>query len=219
MEFFQIQVSRREETGKGPIRRLRGEGLVPGILYGLGRPNLPLKIPTGELTRFLDNPSHLVELHMGDKARQAIVREVQVDPLTDAILHVDFHRVEEGAEVEDHVRIVYKGTAIGTTKGGVFQALEEALFIRSTPRDLPAEFLVDVAHLEFGDAVLARDVALPKGVTLLTAEETILAQVAAPKRVAVEEEPEAAAAEGAEGAEATDEAAAAPAAGGEEGGA
>lgn len=187
MEFFQIEVTKREETGKGPIRRLRRAGNVPGVIYGLGKPNLPISIPTPALTQFFQSHSHLVELTMAGKARQAIVREVQVNPLTDAILHVDLQRVEEGAEIEDHVRLIWKGTATGATKGGVFQSLAEALHIRSTPKDLPAEFTIDVSEMELGDSVRAGDVPMPKGVTLLSPEDMMLAQVAAPKLTAEDE--------------------------------
>ncbi|MDJ0974169.1 MAG: 50S ribosomal protein L25 [Planctomycetota bacterium] len=181
MEFFQIEVTNREDVGKGPIGRLRRAGNVPGNLYGLGRPNVHLTIPGDELARFFDGPSNLVELRMGDKGRQAIVREVQIDPLTDEILHVDFLRVDEDAEIENLVRLTYKGTAIGTTKGGVFQALEEAIAIRSKPKDLPSELIIEIAGLELGDGVHAGDVELPSGVTLVSAAEMLLAQVTTPK--------------------------------------
>ena len=193
MEFFQIDVSKREDVGKGPIRRLRRAGNVPGNLCGLGRPNLHLTVSGDELSRFFDNPSNLVELRMGGKGRQAIVREVQIDPLTDEILHVDFVRVEEGAELEDRVRLVFKGTAIGTTKGGLLQTLEETVEVRSKPKDLPTELVIDISGLELGDGVYARDVDLPSGVSLVSSEDMLLINVAAPKLEAEPTEEEAAA--------------------------
>lgn len=181
MDFFQLEVAQREDVGKGPIRRLRRAGNVPGSLYGLGRPNLLLTISGEALARFFANPSHLVELRMGGQERQAIVREVQVDPLTDEILHVDFLRVEEGVEIEDRVRLTFKGTAIGTTKGGLLQTLEETLEVRGKPRDLPPELVLDISGLELGDGIYARDVELPSGVSLAGPEDMLIISVAAPK--------------------------------------
>lgn len=188
MDFFQISVDKREETGKGPMRRLRGAGFVPGVLYGLGRPTMPITLPRRELQRFFDAPSHLIELRMGDKARQAIVREVQIDAITDEILHVDFHRVEADVAVQDNVRLNYKGTAIGTTKGGMLQTLAEMVEISAIPRNIPHEIVVDISGLELGDGVRAAEVALPEGVELITTPDTLLIQVAAPKMEAADEE-------------------------------
>lgn len=202
MDFYQINVEKREETGKGPMRRLREAGFVPGNLYGLGRPNLNLTIPAADLEKFFEAPSHLVELRLGDKGREAIVREVQIDALTDAILHVDFTRVEADTAVTTHVRITYKGTAAGTTTGGVLQTLEEALEISAKPRDIPTEILIDISELDLGDSIRASEVPMPSGVERITGEDVILIQVTSPKAVAEDEE--GAEGEGAEGEAAAD---------------
>lgn len=195
MDFFQISVDEREETGKGPMRRMRRAGFVPGVLYGLGRRTMPITLPSRELQRFFAAPSHLIELRMGDKARQAIVREVQIDAITDQILHVDFHRVEADVAINDKVRLVYKGTAVGTTVGGMLQTLEEMVEISAIPRNIPHELIVDISGLELGDGVRAGEVPLPADVELVTAPDMLLIQVAAPKIEAVEEEEEEAVAE------------------------
>ena len=192
MEFVQIAVKPRPNQGSSVARRLRRDGQVPGVLYGLQRPNMPLTIPLAELDRFLKSGSRLVELRLEDKTRAAIVREVQHDPVTEEILHVDFVRVDKDVAVEDRVPIVWKGRPKGTSQGGIFQAIVNEVRVSCRPLDLPREIVVDVTPLELGSAVHAKDLALPQNVTLLTHGDELLAHVVMPK---VEAAP-AAAAEG-----------------------
>ncbi len=207
MDFIQIAVEHREEKGKGPVRRLRRAGKVPGVLYGLGRRNLPLTIPQEEVDRFLKTGSHLVELRMGDDKRQAIIREVQYHPLNDEILHIDFNRVDENVEIETNVVIEWKGEAPGTKEGGVFQGIMETIHVRSRPADLPRIIIIEIDTLELGDSIHLADVALPDRVAAVGADDALVCQVVMPKVTAEEteeEEEEEAAAEGGEGAPTAD---------------
>lgn len=188
MEYVQIEVATREEKGTTAVSRLRRAGVLPGVLYGMGRPNLDLSIAVSEFERFLRSGSHLVQLRMGEDVRSAILREVQVDPLTDGYLHADFTRVSDDVEIEDSCHIVFKGRAKGTAEGGVFQSLSESIQVRALPRNLPGEITIDITELELGDGVYARDVPLGEGITLLTGGDEPLCQVTSPKAVAVEEE-------------------------------
>lgn len=190
MEFIQIEVAVREELGSAPARRLRRDGLIPAVLYGMKRPNLRLSIAETEMQRFLKTGSHLVELRLGDKTRPAILREIQHDPVSDDILHVDFHRVDHDHEVDDHVHVAFKGRAAGESEGGVFQALKETVFVRCRPKLLPEEFLVEIMHMHVGDTVKVGQLEVPEGVAILDDPEDVIAQVALPKRAAqVEVEP------------------------------
>jgi large subunit ribosomal protein L25 len=166
MEFITLDVTAREKPGKAQNRRLRRDGLVPVVLYGMQRRNLSLVTGRDGLERFLGSGSHLVELRMGEETRPAIVREVQFNPVTSEVLHVDFQRVDKNVEVDDEVRIVLKGIAKGTTEGGVLQSLRDRVGLRARPRDLPSEIVVDVSHLGVGDAVRVSDLVIPEGVVV-----------------------------------------------------
>jgi large subunit ribosomal protein L25 len=192
MEFIQIEVSERTDRGSAAAARMRREGRVPGVLYGLQRRNVPVTIVAADLERFLRSGSHLVELRMQDQTRPAILREVQLDPLTDAVIHVDFVRVDKDHEVETEVPVVFRGIARGTTEGGVFHAILGTLTVRARPRDLPREVVLDVTPLGVGDTLFVRDVPLPQGVTIMDAPEEAVAHV-----VIVREVEEPAAGEGA----------------------
>jgi large subunit ribosomal protein L25 len=197
MEFIQIQVAERSESGKGAIGRLRRAGHVPGVLYGLARRNLPLSIPGEELERFLKTRSHLVELRMGDQTRAAILREVQLDPISEQVLHVDFVRVDKDLEIEDHVPIVFKGIAKGTAEGGIFQSLTEDLEVRCRPQLIPAEIVIDVSGLGVHDGIHVKDIPLPEGVAHVGEPDDLVCHVVPVREEAAAAEPgaEAAAAE------------------------
>ena len=188
MEFIQIEVREREERGTAAMNRIRRSGGVPAVLYGLQRRNLPLTIPSRELARFIDSGSHLLELKMGGETRDAILREVQQDPLTDEILHVDLLRVDKDRRIEDSVPIRYKGTAVGTREGGLFQPLMDRLAVTARPRDLPDEILLDISDLHVGDAFYVRDVTLPDTVTCDLDADELIAHVVAVRGLAEEDE-------------------------------
>jgi large subunit ribosomal protein L25 len=167
MEFITIDVAPRETKGKGPARRLRREGRVPAILYGLGRPNRDLSISYDELERFLKTGSRLVELKLGDKTQQALLRDLQYDPLTDDILHIDLVRVDPNTEIEAEVKIEFKGIAKGLAEGGVFEAILSEVVVRATPARLPKLLVVDVTGVALNQAVMVKDLPLPEGVKVL----------------------------------------------------
>lgn len=190
MEYVQIEVQTRTQKGSAAMRRMRAAGSVPGVLYGLGRPNLELAVAEKELRRFLGSGSHLVELKMGDKARHAILRELQQDPVTDTILHFDFGRVADDMEIEDTCRLVMKGRAKGASEGGQFQALLEDIEVRALPRHLPGSLTVDVTGLGVGDAIHVRDLTFPPEVTVLSPGDDLVCHVTLPKVEAAAATPE-----------------------------
>lgn len=201
MEYVEIEVAVREKTGTSAVRRMRRDGVVPSVLYGMGRPNIHLAIARSEFERFLRSGSHLVQLRMGDKKRSAILREMQVDALSDDLLHADFTRVSDDIEIEDSCHLIFKGRAKGTSEGGVFMTFSESIQVRALPRDLPGEITIDISDMALGDSVRAGDVPLAEGVSLITDEQETLCQVSSPKAEAepeVAEGEEEAAEEGAE---------------------
>ena len=200
MEFVSIEVHRREAKGSSAVRRLRRAGEVPGVLYGLGRPNLDLRIADRELDRFLKSGSRLVELRMGDKARPAIVRDIQIDPVEDTILHCDFTRVSDDIAIDDRCRIVFKGRAKGTLTGGVFQGLLDVIEVRAKPRDLPREIVIDISEMELGDSVHVSDLEFADSVEVVSRPDELVCQVTTPKATADDTDDEDEAEEGAEGA-------------------
>ena len=181
MEFITIDVNRREDLGSANAARLRRDGKIPAILYGLGRPNISLTIASSEVERFLRTGSHLVELKLGDKARPAILREIQYDEVTDTMLHVDFNRVDADHAVETSVPVVYKGRAAGEAQGGMFQALMNMVAISARPSDLPRQYTIDISEMGLGDSIHIKDLEKREGVTFVDEPDEIVAHCVMPK--------------------------------------
>lgn len=167
MEFIQLAVSRRDKKGTAEARRMRASGHVPAVLYGLGRPNADIAIGDEALESFLKSGSKLVELKLGEKAQQAILRELQYDPLTDAVVHVDLQRIDKDHEIEAQIEVEFKGIAKGLADGGVFEPILSELVVKCTPARLPKVILVEIGGLALNEAITIKDLKLPEGVKVL----------------------------------------------------
>jgi large subunit ribosomal protein L25 len=119
------------------------------------------------MDRFLKTGSRLVELKLGEKTQQALLRDLQYDPLTDDILHVDLVRVDPNTEIEAEVKVEFKGIAKGLAEGGVFEAILGEVLLRATPARLPKGILVDVSGVALNQAIMVKDLPLPEGVKVL----------------------------------------------------
>ena len=192
MEFIKIEVSRREASGTRSSRKIRSEGRVPAVLYGLGRDTASLSIAVEVFESFLATGSKLVELTLGDKVQQAILKAVQHDPLSDELLHIDLQRIDEHHEIEAKVAFEFKGIAKGITEGGVFEPVLSDILVRCTPARLPKMFLLEISHLKLNDAILVKDLKLPEGVKVLNHKPEDHIAHCVPQKIVVVETPAAA---------------------------
>ena len=188
-----IEVYERDETGKGVNRRLRREGWIPAVVYGGGRDSLAIKV---ERVRFLDllratgseNAVFLLELAGSGKQRHTMIRDIDSDPITNRVKHVDFLRVLMDEAVRVRVSIALVGVADGVkNQGGVLDFVTREISIECLPGVIPARIEIDVSELLIGDHVEAGALELPEGVELLEEIERVIVSIAAPK---VEEEEE-----------------------------
>lgn len=199
---------RRTESGKGPSGRVRVEGLVPAVVYGLGVDNVSVAVSQRELVHILSGGSGmntLITLSIDGTEELAIARELQRHPVKGNVIHVDFVRVRADQTIQAEIPVHLTGEAEGAVRGGVLEQLVHTLTVEAKPSDFPPAIEHDVSALEIGGQVYVRDLTVPNGVTVLQNPDELVAQISAP-RVA-----EAGAGEG-EGAEgATAEGGAAPA--------
>jgi len=217
-----LEVEAREGTGKGVARKLRAAGRIPAVLYGGGRPALPLALDPARLQKLLHESemgmNTLIDLKVTGHAeldgKTVMVRELQRDPVRGRFVHADLYEVDLRQTIEVSVPVHVTGKATGVELGGgiLDHALRE-VEVKCLPRAIPDEFVVDVTPLELGDSLHVRDLVLPEGVELVSDGDLSIVSVVAPQK---EEEPTAEALEGEAAV-----AAAAPAEGGEpaEGGA
>lgn len=196
MEQVTLQAEVREERGKGPARRLRKRGLVPAVIYGPETRPTPIAVHPKEVLRMLHTEhgrNTVVKLALeGGTGELAICKDVDVDPVTRELRHVDFYRVDVGREVEVEVPFRTRGRAAGVQKGGTLHVTLRVLPVRCTPDKIPASIEADVAKMEIGDVLRVQDLQLPEGVQVMRAGHRTLVTVMAEERPAPEEEAEAA---------------------------
>jgi large subunit ribosomal protein L25 len=205
MDFAKVSVSLRPTSGKGPARRSRASGQVPGVLYGHKAPPLSVSLDPAALLSSLDkdkkrNTVFSLSLSGGEKTEEvtAMIRDVQIHPLSRKLVHVDFIRVSLDDELKVTVPLVLTGTAVGVTNGGNLHQGWHALPVAAKPGSIPNKIEIDVSSLDIGDAFHVSDLKLPAGVRVLLAAKEGIASVVAPR---AEKEEVKVTAEGAAGAE------------------
>jgi large subunit ribosomal protein L25 len=204
MEPQTLTIENRTSTGKGEARRLRARGLVPGVFYGPGAEPVRIAATPKALTVALSQPNRrntLLKLDVNGVPHLAMIKEVQVHPLTRQILHFDVYKVELDRKVVVPVPFAVEGRAKGVIAGGEVTVVFRDLPVRTTPDNIPPIIKVDVTHMELGDTFRVKNLQLPEGVEVTLEPERNLISCAEPrKRPEEEEAAAAAAAPGAEGA-------------------
>src|SRR5580658_4507013 len=214
---FELVAEFRETQGKGASRRLRHDGKVPAILYGGHLAARTLTLSHQKLLIMLDNErfySTILNLKVGDQTQAAILKDVQRHPFKNAILHIDFQRVEENEKIRISIPLHFKGAAVSPgvkTQGGLVSHLRNEVEVSCLPKDLPEFIEVDMSALSLNESIHMSQLKIPEGVelTALAKEDAAVASIHSPRA----EEPEAAATAAAAAEGAAPAAAAAPAAG------
>lgn len=180
METTTLQAEVRTESGKGPARRLRAKGKVPGVFYGPGADPTPLTLSPVELEKALQSErgrNVVFTVKLNGKDELAMVKDVATDPVTRQLLHVDLYRVFEDKELEVKVPLRATGKAVGVVQGGVLNVTRRVLPLRTKPAHIPVSIEVDVTSLEIKHTISVKDLQLPPGVTCTLRPELTLAIV------------------------------------------
>jgi len=206
MAEITLKATTGRTLGSGPSKRIRAEGNVPGVVYGLDADPIPVTVEWRPLREALTTEAGLnalIDLDVDGDVSLTVVKELQRHPIKGNVLHIDFLRVSADAEITVEVPIVLEGEAKAVlSEGGTVDHLLYALSINAKPADIPNELTVDISDLEIGGAIHVADIVLPKGVsTDVDPEESVVSGTQA----AIAEEPEGAEGEG--GAEAGGDAA------------
>jgi large subunit ribosomal protein L25 len=204
-------VQNRSVLGSAESRRLRRQGLIPGVLYGREKP-VAITITERDLRTAITGAggSHAVldVVVEGGQSHSSVLKEFQLDPIRGYITHVDLQEVRLDQPIHATVSVTLVGEAVGAKEGGILTQVTNSVNIEALPLEVPEHLEVDVTNLAIGDSARLSEITIPAGVTLLDdPETTVLATVTQPR---AEEEPETVpeGEEGAEAAEGAEEAAA-----------
>src|SRR6202011_5097151 len=196
---FELVAEFREMQGKGASRRLRHEGKVPAILYGGHSEARTLTLSHQKLLIMLDNErfySTILSLKVGDQAQAAILKDVQRHPFKNAIVHVDFQRVEDNQKIRISIPLHFVGAAVSPgvkTQGGLVSHMRTELEVTCLPKDLPEFIEVDLSGLSLNESIHLSQLKIPDGVELIALAKEDSAVVAIHRPRAEEPEPTAAA--------------------------
>jgi large subunit ribosomal protein L25 len=215
-ERIKLEVQERERLGSRESRRLRREGLIPGVLYGRGKKPHAICVGERELRRVLTG-SHglhaILDVALaGQKTTYAsILKDYQQDPIRGRISHFDLQEVRLDEPIQSPVVIELVGESPGVKAGGVLSLVTREVTVEALPMEMPDRLELDVSAAEIGDTLRVAELATRDGATVLDDPETVVATVTMPTRVVEPEPEEVEAGEVPEGEEAPEGAAEAPA--------
>jgi large subunit ribosomal protein L25 len=201
---FVITVEKRTGRGRGAAGKLRREGHIPAVVYGGDRPPLPIVVEEETVRELLkqaggENTIFLLKLKNSSEERRAMIKELQVDPISGKFLHIDFIRVTRGHKLTISMPLELIGDSVGVRHGGRVDFVSRELGMEILPRDMFDKITVDISQLDIGDHVRVRDLEdqLPPSGKFLEDPNRVVVVVEAPRMTLEEaiEEEEAAAAE------------------------
>ena len=182
----------RSATGKGAARKLRSEGRVPAVVYGV-KPQ-PLVVEAQDCSRLVNEGAlgRLLYLRLQDVDETKIVlfKDMQVHPIRGDIMHVDFHEVALDEEITTRVSIVIEGEEDRVADEGVFAVHLWEVEVSCLANQIPDNIVIDVSGMVIGDNLLVQDLEAPEGVNILTGPDEVVAAVVAPADIVEEEEEE-----------------------------
>jgi large subunit ribosomal protein L25 len=183
MSELTIDVQKREKTGKGPNRRARSGGLIPAVVYGGGKDSVSIQIDRKSMLDLMkkagsENPIYLLKLTDSGNERHAMIREVQIDPISRQVLHIDFQRVMMDQKIRVQVPVELTGVSYGVkTQGAVLDFVTREVQVECLPGDIPKQIELDITGLHAGQHAEAKDLKLPSGVTLLDEADKVICSV------------------------------------------
>jgi large subunit ribosomal protein L25 len=187
-----IEVQRRERAGKSANRRLRSRDLIPAVLYGADKEPIAIQVPRVTLLDLFKDGGHenrifLLKLAGTDQTRHAMVRDIQVDAMTNKVTHLDFQRIAMDKKIRVRVHLALDGVPAGVkNEGGILDFVTRDVEVECMPSAIPQEIRVDVSGLQVGQHLEVGVIAWPDGVSYLGSPDAVIASV---KHARMEEAP------------------------------
>jgi large subunit ribosomal protein L25 len=187
-----LEVARREQSGKGVARKLRQEGKIPAVVYGGHREAVPIVVDRKAVSELIQKSQHgvrsifLLKMSGTDQQRHAMIKEIQMDPITRRMTHIDFVRVVMDEVVRVTIPVHVTGTAIGVKQGGLLDFQVRDLHVECLPGAIPDSIDVDISNLDVHEYIRIADLKLPDGVKVLDDPDRVAVGVTVPRAEVVE---------------------------------
>ncbi len=186
MNTIVVKSEKRQGLGSNAARRLRAQGFVPAVLYGESMDTLSLVLNKKDIVQILrleTGENTIFKVAVDADAYDAMIKELQVDPATDELLHVDLVRISMDKPIRVTVPVVHRGEPIGVkTEGGFIDFVTREVEVECLPRDIPESLGIDIAELHINQSYKAGAMAVPAGVKLLTDPNTVLVMISLPHK-------------------------------------
>ena len=187
-----LKATLRESIGSGESRRLRNDGFLPAVVYGLDMQPVSIALNAREFTSALKTEAGsnvILNLEVGKNKYTTLAREIQRHPYKNEFLHIDLIQIDLTQKVEADVQINFLGTPLGVKdEGGLGQTINSTITVSTLPSSIPSSLDLDISELNVGENATALDVKLPEGVELASEDdESILVTITLP-RAAIEED-------------------------------
>jgi large subunit ribosomal protein L25 len=194
MDTVKLQVNERVLTGNGPARRLRTEGLIPGVLYSKGAESRSITVEVEGLVGAIHAHGHnvILELEIADAGMAAkgkkkaatyfaVIKELQRHPTKRTLVHIDLHEVDLAVEIEGTVSIELVGTPAGAIDGGIIDFEHREVNVRALPSSMPDVIELDVTELTIGHHLSVDALVAPAGAVILDDPDTVIVTLAPPR--------------------------------------
>lgn len=189
-----IKAEKRQDLGKNASRRLRRGGRIPAVLYGSGHPGIPLTLQKKDIFAILRSETGentIFTTSFDTESRDTMIKEVQTDPVTDEILHVDLIEIAMDKAVRVSVPVVLTGESVGVkAEGGFIDQITREVEIECLPGAIPENIEVDITNLHLHESVKVKDLSFAAGVEIVSDPQTVVVVIEAPTKEEVEVEKE-----------------------------
>jgi len=174
LELHDLKANVRTNAGKGSSRALRREDKIPGILYGPSSDSVSLSLNIKEMQNILKKGRssqllvNLIVINGETYSKPVIVKELQFDPLSKELLHVDFFEISMDRKIKVKVPVETEGKAVGVEAGGILQVVRRELEILCYPNQILNSIVLDVTNLEIGDSIHVKDISIDEGIDIVS---------------------------------------------------
>jgi len=181
-----VKSEKREGLGSNAARRLRAQGFVPAVLYGESMASAALVLSKKDIDHILrleSGENTIFKVAVGAAAYDVMIKELQVDPATDELLHLDLIRISMDKPIRVTVPVVHQGEPIGVkTEGGFVDFVTREVEVECLPRDIPESLGIDISELHIHQSFKVEGMAAPAGIKVLTEPGTVLVLISLPHK-------------------------------------